>query len=68
MACRPQKKVCFSCGQWFHENDATYCNECTEWKCSKCNACGCDLSEESLFVLRTIVKTYEVWLEGFFND
>lgn len=63
MACRPKKKVCFKCGQWFHEKAAEYCPECTEWKCSKCGACGCDITEGELRVVRAMTKTYETWLE-----
>lgn len=62
MACRPKNKVCFACEQWFHEDNAEYCHECTEWKCAKCGACGCDVSEETLKAVRAIVKTYEYWL------
>ena len=63
MACRPEKKVCFFCGNWFREDEAEYCGECTEWKCAECGACGCSLSDDALFAVRAIVKTYETWLE-----
>jgi hypothetical protein len=62
MACRPTKKACFKCGLWFDEKDAKYCHECTEWKCAVCGACGCDVSQEVLFAVRAIVKTYEQWM------
>ena len=63
MACRPKNKVCFKCGDWFHEDDAMYCNDCTELKCSKCGACGCNITEGELRVVRAMTKTYETWLE-----
>ena len=63
MACRPTNKMCFNCGEWFKEEDAEYCYECTEWKCSLCGACGCSVAPSVLFAVRAIVKTYETWLE-----
>ncbi len=63
MACRPTKKVCFGCLKIFHEDDAEYCHNCTEWKCPHCGICGCLVDEETLKAIRAIVKTYEIWIE-----
>jgi len=63
VACRPEKKVCFVCEEWFHEKDAKYCPECTEWKCPHCHSCGCHITEGELRVVRAMTRTYETWLE-----
>jgi hypothetical protein len=62
MACRPEIKTCFNCFKQFNENNAVYCDTCTEWECSECGACGCDVSPSTLKAIRAIVKTYEDWL------
>ena len=63
MACRPEKKICYGCEEWFHEDDAEYCSLCTEWICPHCGMCGCLLVKLGLKAVRAVIKTYEVWLE-----
>ncbi|GAF99792.1 unnamed protein product [marine sediment metagenome] len=69
MSCRPKKKVCFSCEEWFHQNNAILCEKCNQYKCSKCNACGCSVSKDILLAVRAMEKTYERWIEeNCYND
>lgn len=68
LACRPELKVCFGCEKAFLEEDAIYCNKCTEWICPYCKVCGCSVSEETLKAIRAIVKTYEIYLENRCNE
>lgn len=63
MACRPDKKLCYKCEQWFFGTEGEHCHKCLELKCPNCGACGCSLTKGEHRVLRCMVKTYEQWIE-----
>ena len=55
---------CFRCGERFSSNQAELCLKCSWMLCPKCNACGCNVSEETAVAIFYMRKVYEDLLAG----
>ena len=55
---------CFKCGERFCVLDAEVCPRCGWFKCLRCGACGCGLSEETIIAVFQMRKVYEELLGG----
>lgn len=55
---------CFKCGEKFRANSADVCPKCSYLMCTKCEACGCKLDEQTAIAVFQMRKVYEHLLGG----
>jgi len=60
--CRPERLNCFNCEKWFNKQISNECPKCGEYKCSHCNHCLCDMSNDVRKAVIAMIRTYENYL------
>lgn len=55
---------CFKCGEQFTADESELCPKCEWMLCPRCNACRCNLSEESIKAVFHMRRVYEDLLVG----